>query len=535
MVFSSYQFCFIFLPLALVSFYCCRAFFHKRVAVTWLLLLSFGFYAYWYPPYLGLLVFSYIINYNGSRLLLRTRSKALLLLLIAFNLGAIGYFKYFNFFLDNVNFLFGLNLANAKIILPLGISFYTFQQIAYIVEVYREGEHSDSFIDYCLFATFFPQLIAGPIVYYKELQPLFEQKRRRLINWAMMNQGFSFFFIGLFKKLIIADNLAYAVDSVFKVCEEGGMVTCAEAWVGALSYSLQLYFDFSGYSDMAIGLGLMFGVRIPLNFYSPYKATSIVEFWRRWHMTMTRFFQTYLYTPLSMFVARRWRWIGFRHLTLIVTMCVIGLWHGAGWTWVLWGAMNGVLLVGNHLFRALRRRLDVPYDPSAGGWTGLPFRIAAWTLTITAVTCCWVMFRAENLSGALNMYQSMFGGSGWTIPADWSRYLGLPLTHLLMRAGISFQGGLPAESITEIQIFSVFFLLLFCALAPNSVQIMRYFCDGRPRGMDWGRANTILADLHRLVWRPSWGTALVLGAMLALAFASLIDDSAKSVFIYFQF
>jgi hypothetical protein len=351
-----------------------------------------------------------------------------------------------------------------------------------------------------------------------------------------MNQGLTFFLIGLFKKLVLADNFAIAADTVFKACEGGATVTFIEGWVGALAYTLQLYFDFSGYSEMAIGLGLMFGVRFPLNFYSPYKATSLIEFWRRWHMTMTRFFQTYVYTPVSMAIARRFRWVGMRYLSILFLMLVIGLWHGAGWTWILWGLMHGVLLIGNHLFRAFRRWAGFPYNPMQSSWKALPFRVACWALTIAVVTCCWVMFRAENMTGAANMYRSMFGlAHGFNLPHCATLYLSPTLSGYFTRLGFRFEGGLPPERLTELQVVAVFAFLLFCAVAPNTVEVMRYFADGRPRGVDWGAANSVVTGVRGVIWRPGWGFAAVLGLMFALAFASLIDSMAKSVFIYCQF
>ncbi len=325
--------------------------------------------------------------------------KSILITGIVINLGLLGYFKYANFLVNEFNWLFGTNIYLSKIILPLAISFFTFQQIAYLVDAYKGYAKEYNFLQYCLFVTFFPQLIAGPIVHHKEMLPQFTKVWELGMTHKNMAIGITIFFIGLFKKVIIADNISVYSTPVFSAAEVGVAFSTVEAWVAALAYTFQLYFDFSGYSDMAIGLARMFGIRLPLNFNSPYKAKNIIEFWRRWHITLSRFLRDYLYIPLG---GNR-NGVLRRHINIVIVMILGGLWHGAGWSFVFWGTLHGIYIVINHGWHELKRRLGfgIVISPKTDIFL-------ARFITFLAVVVGWVFFRAESYSGALNILSAMF-------------------------------------------------------------------------------------------------------------------------------
>ena len=354
MLFNSYEFIFLFLPIVLLGFHLIGKQGHHRVAIAWLVGASLFFYGWWNPAYLLLMLFSVLFNYSVGVSLSNTSgrkllSKTILTIGVSVNLAILGYFKYANFFVDNLNALSGTNLILNEVILPLAISFFTFQQIAYLVDAYRGKTKEYNFLHYCLFVTFFPQLIAGPIVHHKEMLPQFAKDAVYKLRSKHLAIGITIFALGLFKKVVLADGVSVYATPVFNAAEAGVMLTFFEAWGGALAYTFQLYFDFSGYSDMAIGIARMFGIRLPLNFNSPYKATSIIDFWRRWHITLSRFLRDYLYIPLGGSRKGRVR----RYINLMTTMILGGLWHGAGWTFLLWGALHGFYLMINHAKRFL--------------------------------------------------------------------------------------------------------------------------------------------------------------------------------------
>lgn len=330
LLFNSYEFIFLFLPVTFAGFFLlgrCK----KNYAMLWLVAASFIFYGYWDYRYVPLLFSSILFNYLVGRQIEKTRSKKWLLFGIAVNVLLLGYFKYTDFFLGTINDIAGESyFALPHIVLPLGISFFTFTQSAYLVDVYRGEAVNSSFAAYCEFVTIFPHLIAGPIINYKEMLPQFLADKTFKINYDNLAMGISIFAMGLFKKVAIADKLAIWANAAFSHTES---LTFLEAWIGALSYTFQLYFDFSGYSEMAIGLGLMFNLKLPINFNSPYQATSIIDFWRRWHMTLGSWVRDYLYIPMG--GNRRGEFAKMRNL--FVSMMIIGLWHGAGWTFCLLG------------------------------------------------------------------------------------------------------------------------------------------------------------------------------------------------------
>ena len=303
MLFNSFQFIFVFLPLTLLGFHWIGKQGHHRACIAWLVGASLFFYSWWNPAYLVLILSSVLLNYGVGVSLASTPSnlnkKLVLIFGVTANLGLIGYYKYANFFVETFNMLVGTKQDLHEVILPLAISFFTFQQIAYLVDVYRGETREHNLLNYCLFVVFFPQLIAGPIVHHKEIWPQFARDALYRLRAENLAIGFTIFAIGLFKKVVLADEIAVFATAVFVGAENDIPATFFEAWGGALAYSFQLYFDFSGYSDMAIGVARMFGIRLPLNFNSPYKATSIIDFWQRWHITLSRFLRAYLYIPLG--------------------------------------------------------------------------------------------------------------------------------------------------------------------------------------------------------------------------------------------
>ncbi len=391
MLFDSWQFICVFLPLTLAFFYFTKNLKGQFWSSLCLVVASCFFYAWWDYTYLLLLAFSVLFNYQIG---LRVRAnKRLLIFGICTNLALLIYFKYTTFVLNNVNEL-GFEFSVPNIVLPLAISFFTFQQIAYLVDSYKKLVTDHSFLNYCLFVTFFPQLIAGPIVHHKEMMPQFAQNKP--FDGQLFLFGFVLFAIGLFKKVIVADGVAQYANPVFNAADAGQQIEFAEAWGGALAYTFQLYFDFSGYADMAIGIAALFGILIPLNFNSPYKSLNIIDFWRRWHITLGRFLRDYLYIALG--GNRLGELKKFQNLFL--TMLLGGIWHGAGWNFAIWGVLHGTYLCVNHMWLKYRPSQLLEY-------TRL-YNTLAWGLTFVAVVVAWVFFRAETYHGAISILTSMF-------------------------------------------------------------------------------------------------------------------------------
>lgn len=362
MLFNSYTFLFLFLPVTLLVFFRLGKYSHP-LAGLWLFVASLFFYAWWNPAYVGLLLASIAFNYAVGRALVKEQSsgrakvkKSVLIFGLVTDLGLLAYFKYANFFVSSTDALLGQGWQLDPIILPLGISFFTFTQIAFLVDAYRGEIKEANFIHYGLFVTYFPHLIAGPVLHHKEMMPQFARATTYRLHWENFALGFTLFSIGLFKKVVLADGIAPFANALYSAASHGTVLTFLEAWAGALAYTFQLYFDFSGYTDMALGISCLFGVRLPVNFNSPYKAVNIIDFWRRWHMTLSRFLRDYLYFPLGGNRKGPVR----RYMNLIATMLLGGLWHGAGWTFVLWGGLHGLYLVINHAWHGLRETLGFP-------------------------------------------------------------------------------------------------------------------------------------------------------------------------------
>ena len=492
MLFNSYIFIFVFLPVVLAVFCLLRNRPERRWTIAWLVLASFVYYAWWRPEYLLLLLASIAVNAGFGKVLCggrlsRHASRAVLAAGIAFNLGVLAYFKYAGFFVENLDYWFGAGFTVPKILLPIGVSFITFQKIAFLVDAHRGEVRNFSFLNFALFVSFFPQLIAGPIVHHAEVMPQFAKQPAPGDRAADFAVGLSIFCVGLFKKVVIADSCAVYADAGYDIFKAGHALDTASAWITVLAYSFQIYYDFSGYSDMAVGLARMFGIRFPVNFHSPYKARGIIEFWRRWHMTLSRFLRDYLYIPLG----------GNRHgalrryVNLEAVMLLGGLWHGANWTFVVWGGVHGAMLALNHAWNNLR----ISKLPSLNT---LPARTAAVLLTFFAVTLAWVLFRAQNLGDAGRMLAALFH-IGPKAPSAWVSFR----SALLLLVGICI----------------VTFLL------PNTNQIFAKFDP--VLGLS-GEQLQHRASLSRLDWK----VALVLSGMFVF---TVLHLSRVSPFLYYQF
>ena len=515
MIFNSYVFIFAFLPIVILGFYGLGRYSH-HLAMLWLAAASLFFYGWWDARFVGLLLGSIVFNYGAGYLIGHSlthsnrRAKLLLITSIIANLSLLGYFKYANFFVDNLNSLTGSAITMAKVFLPLGISFFTFTQLAFLVDTYQGKVKEYNFVHYALFVTYFPHLIAGPVLHHKEMMPQFAKRDICRFNYDNAMVGLIIFFIGLFKKVVLADSIASYVSPVFSSTTE---LSFLDSWGGALCYSLQLYFDFSGYSDMAIGLSRLFGVTLPLNFHSPYKAVNIIEFWRRWHITLSRFLRDYLYIPLGGNRYGKSR----RYFNLILTMLLGGLWHGAGWTYLLWGGLHGVYLVINHGWHGLRRHFgqnpDIPLPK--------PLHAVATLLTFLAVVLAWVIFRSENVNIAMAMLKAMAGFNGFVLPEIWLEKWGR-VGQFLSAQGVDFSADTPL--INGAALNWIWGCLLIVWFAPNTQQIMANF-----------KPALVVPDdnsANRLLWQPSYPWLVV---SVVCAVSALLSISKLSEFIYFQF
>lgn len=498
MLFNSPEFLFVFLPFSLMATAVALAFGGRRAGITVLTLASLFFYGWWEVDALLVIGASIAFNFRLAMVIAKGRSvidrRPALIVGVVGNLAALGYFKYANFLIGNVVAITGAHLGVLNVALPLAISFYTFQQIAFLVDTYRGKMTQISFGDYLISVVFFPHLIAGPLLHYRDIISQFQI--RFAVTPATVFLGLPVFAMGLSKKAFIADPIAQFVSPLFLKAHTMPL-EFFEAWAAALGYTAQLYFDFSGYSDMAIGLGLMFGIVLPLNFLSPYKSTSIIEFWRRWHMTLSIFLRDYLYFPLggSRVTALR------RYANLMIVMLVGGLWHGAAWTFALWGALHGTFLVMNHLWRnivAVRLgRLNNALVPISGA------------LTFLLVVIAWVFFRAPNFSAALNVLLGMFWPSTLSLPGEFSYHLKVAkIPGVLWGQGMSF---------ADFTAFWIYCSFAYCLIwfAPNTAQIFG-LDSAEPRRFG---SITRVAMIAALFWIAGFG----------------VFTAMPSEFLYFKF
>lgn len=437
MLFNSYIFVFIFFPLCLFGYYGLLRMKRPEAAKVFLTVMSFWFYGYFNLSYLLIMAGSIAFNYIFHLLLSKNPDKKLMILAVAGDLGILFYFKYFDFFLSTVNAVFGSSFLLRGILLPLGISFFTFQQISFVVDTYRGEVRNCGLLDYALFVSFFPQLIAGPIVNHDEMLPQFRKVGQEPCKWEQIAEGFGLFVLGLAKKVLIADTFGAGVDYGY---DNLALLGRADAVLVIVFYALQLYFDFSGYCDMARGLGKMLGIEIPVNFDSPYKATNIVDFWKRWHITLNRFFTKYVYIPLGGNRKGRARMYG----NLMIVFVLSGLWHGAGWNYIIWGAMHGVLYVVTRFWQRQIRSGDRRYGKDTVQETGgqkiendrnvmnkatdvrfLCQKVGAEIMTVLSqlllfsyVSIAWVYFRAQDITQANRMLMTALKGKAQKVSLD---------------------------------------------------------------------------------------------------------------------
>ena len=519
MLFNSYIFLFAFLPIALVG-YQLAARWHRRAVVLWLAFISLAFYAYWRPAFLILLCASILFNYVAGALISRriannVNTQIILIFAIAINLGTLCYFKYL---FPLLNFIAGQTHSVHRwsdVVLPLGISFFTFTQIAYLVDLQQGGAVQQDLGSYTLFATFFPHLIAGPILHHSEIMPQFQQDRDYRLRLDDVCVGFTWFVMGLCKKVLLADRFAPGADSAFV---NASQIATKSAWAGVLSYSLQLYFDFSGYSDMANGLARMFSIDFPLNFASPYKSASIIDFWQRWHMTLTRYINVYLYNPIALWVSRQRAQRGMKisrkamgtpsgftmmiGLPTLVSLFLAGVWHGAGMQFILFGLLHALYLTVNHAFRVMRTGKP---RPERSGVAAAAQRMGSVLLTYAAVLLAQIFFRAASVAAAFSILGGLLGlHRGSAVSLD-TRAVN-PLTGAFLPIALAF--------------FIVWAM-------PNTQQILARFkpsLELAPSDREPGRFHWLWLPT------PAWGLALG-----ALFLAVLIKMENPTTFLYFQF
>jgi D-alanyl-lipoteichoic acid acyltransferase DltB (MBOAT superfamily) len=543
MLFNSHEFIFVFLPVTLAGFFV-LGLSSRNLALGWIVVASLAFYAWWRPINVLIIAPSILVNFVLARWLLRLTAdkgragpaRLVLLLGIAFNIVFLGYFKYANFLATAANDLVGTNFVLTQVVLPLGISFITFQKIAFLIDVHGRRVSSFTLRDYGLFVLFFPQLIAGPIVHYREMMPQFQQARCR---WDSENiaVGLSLFVFGLFKKVVLADGISEHVTPIYEMATAGSEITLFPAWIAAIGFTLQIYFDFSGYSDMALGLARFFGVRLPANFDSPLKATNIIDFWLRWHMTLTRFLTAYLYNPLVLWLTRRRMarklpglggrtpsaaaFFGLLVGPTMLTMSVSGLWHGAGYLFILWGLLHGVYLSVNHAWR-----LFGPRNWSNRETYDKFMRPTGFVLTFLSVAVAMVLFRSTNVGAAKELLQGMVGLNGISLPQQIHAHLG-PLKSLL-------QSFVSASTVMSAQEFAIAMawlgvLLVAALLLPNTLELTARYepalgVRSKPAGL--------LSLLRALDWTPTAPWAV---AMSVLVVPAVMRLGGKSEFLYWQF
>lgn len=489
MLFNSFEFIFLFLPLTLLVYF---VLLRRRLTIaakSWLLFASLFFYSWWDVRYLPLILISIFFNYTIGGMMVEfdnkqsmpVSRKTIFVTGLTLNILLLCWFKYMDFFIGNVNGLMGTHLHFLKIVLPLGISFFTITQIAFLVDAYEGLVEERNPLNYALFVTFFPHLLAGPILHHSDMMPQFDRLRNKVVNWENLYLGLILFFLGLFKKVVIADTFSAWASAGFDGSQP---LTLVPAWLTSLSYTFQLYFDFSGYSDMALGVGWMFNIALPVNFNSPYKATGMIDFWKRWHITLTNFVTTYLYTPILRAFGR----ITFTNslAAIFLAMLISGFWHGAGWSFIIWGGMHGFGLVVNHVWK--KRKLHMP-------------SFLGWVITFNFVNLSFVFFRAKSLDVALRVLQGMAGMNGVMLHRSLAKF------KILANMGITFGGWLDAIKGNDQTWIMVLCALLIAVFCKNSMEIVSCV-------------------------RPAWSWFALL---LVVAFWSLLDMSKVSEFLYFQF
>jgi alginate O-acetyltransferase complex protein AlgI len=491
LLFNSWSFILIFLPAVFVIFFCLNQKGLATEAKGWLLMASLIFYAVWNINFLPLIIGSIIFNYFIGKNLINCkrerdslRKKSLLVFGILVNLSLLGYFKYYDFAISNINIFFSSHIQFPNPIFPIGISFFSFTQISYLIDAYREEIKAGySGLDYFLYVSFFPYLISGPICYHKEIIPQLNDETKKRRNSDNVARGLFLFSIGLFKKIAIADTLAVIATAGF---DHSSTLNFIESWMTSLSYTFQLYFDFSGYTDMAIGIALIFNIQLPLNFNSPYKSLNIREFWRRWHITLSRYLRDYIYIPLG---GNRGS-VLTTYINIIITFLIAGLWHGAAWTFVFWGFLHGVALVTQRLWQKTGIKLS---------------RLVAWVITFNFINVAWVFFRANSWQDALKVLKGMCGLSGFVLPSSISD---LPVLKILSLFNVKYGGlfqDLPGISYLYLGFLPVILFIILCTKNSN----------------EWIKRFT-----------PSWKTASI---FVVFTVYSMLAMNKTRAFLYFNF
>ena len=496
MLFTSGEFLFVYLPVCLVAFFLIARVAGRAAAALWLSCASLFFYAWWRPEHAVLLLSSIAANYLFGAMILRARqarnglARPLLVGAVVVNLGVLGYFKYANFFVDTVSSLVGSPIGTIDVLLPLGISFFTFTQIAYLVDVHAGKVSERNPLHYVLFVTYYPHLIAGPLLHHADMMPQFAKPDIYRAHLRTLTIGLAFLAMGLAKKTLIADSVAPLADDVFAQVATHP-VTTSTAWLGMLAYTLQIYFDFSGYSDMAVGLSLLIGVRLPYNFDSPYKAANISDFWRRWHITLSRFLRDYLYIALGGNRHGRLR----RYSNLLVTMLLGGLWHGASWTFVVWGGLHGLYLCVHHAWQWAHESIPEQFIPTGRLWK-TSTHVFGVSLTLLCVMIAWAFFRATSFESAWSIMASLLGH-------------GAPATAATV----------PCGAMAWVAAFGA--IALF---AKNSQQLID------------GQLTPALDRVARGAWGSEWPAALCGALVAGIVLLALICASRNvTEFIYFNF
>ena len=543
MLFNSAVFIAGFLPVVLLGFFLLAGTGRQRLAGVWLTMSSLVFYGWWNPGYVPLLLGSMAFNYLLGGYLLKRPSRAMMVLGISANLLLLGYYKYTGFLVQTLDQAFGLGWSMHEIVLPLAISFFTFQQIAYLVDAHDGAVVEHDFLNYSLFITFFPHLIAGPITHHREMLDQFREPANFRPRMDNITVGITLFLLGLFKKVILADPLGERAAPAFAAAAAGIDLSMHDAWAAALNYALQIYFDFSGYTDMAIGLGLLFGISLPANFDSPYKARNVIEFWSRWHMTLTRFLTAYVYNPIVLRVTRarmaagkpqprRGKMTAGTFFALVayptvLTMFISGVWHGAGWQFVVFGLLHGFYLVIAHGWRAFKVRQGWKLDSEVAWHRG-----ASVLLTFLCVVVAMVFFRAASVPAALEILSGMIG-LGHPVPVV-DPFAPDPASRTLLQ----WIGYGARSDFTRIG-----FLMLFVWTLPNTQQWMRHYrtaLNWRPREhwLEHGQSPWLQRWLHKplsfITWRPAPAIGAVLGVFSFFALARAFS-AAPTEFLYFQF
>ena len=506
MLFHESIFIFAFLPLVVPLYLLFKIKLDTKISIIFLGIASIIFYGYWDIKYVPLLIISIIFNYFIGQKLIKELNKNTLILSVAIfiNLFLLILFKYSSMIINNINTIFNFNFNLNYPDLPLGISFFTFLQIAYIVDCSKAKVKKTSFSSYFLFVSFFPHLIAGPLVHHKDLIPQFSGKSKKIVE--NISVGLIIFGIGLFKKLVLSEYVSGSSDNMFNSVENGIMPTFVEAWIGVISFTLLIYFDFSAYSDMAIGLSKMLGIRLPENFNSPYKSVNIIEFWKRWHITLSNFLKNYLYIPLG---GNRFGELK-KYRNILIVMILAGLWHGANWTFVLWGTIHGCFLLINHYWQK-KKFFNINYYIS-------------FCLTFISIMIAWVPFRSLSITSAINVYKGMLGQFGFVLPEHYIKILPHSFTEILLKLGIQFShvNGYGGKN----QIIVLIMLLFFVFKLPNTQEIFQKY---RPiLGQNKNEYSTFLK------WEPTLKSSIIIGIIFSYLLLLVIQGKSGE-FIYFQF